>query len=147
MAVSKSAILDKIGVFASTACAIHCILSGFAMGLLSVLGATGFASGRVEFGFLVTAATFGLWAAISGFKKHGSWLPPFLFTFGMFMILWRTIVIDNHNLECLLGAHQHLHTPSVLSVAASIIGGSALVIFHIKNMKLAHDCSCKLHTA
>ena len=139
---SWSGILDKLGVFASTVCAVHCILSGFFMGLLSVLGATGFASSRVELGFLFSALILGLWAAISGFRKHHSWLPGSLFSFGMGMILWRTIVIDQHSLACMFEAHHHIHNPTPLSVSASVIGGTALVMFHIINIKLIHAKTC-----
>ncbi len=141
----RTLFFDRVGVFASSVCAIHCIVSGFAMSLLSVLGASGFASARVEIGFLSAALVFGMWAAISGFSKHRKIMPPLLFGAGITMILYRSVVIERLSFASFYDAHQHIHAPNSFSVGLSVIGGGLLIIFHIQNIKLSHNSTCKLH--
>jgi len=51
--------LDRIGAIASTICAVHCLLTGVAFGLLSVFGLGFIGSPEAEAGFIAFAVGVG----------------------------------------------------------------------------------------
>jgi len=105
--------VDRAGSIASSLCAIHCVLSGVAVSLLTSLGASFIASKSVENLFLLSAAIFGIWAVITGYKKHFSTLPGIIFVLGVGLL-----------------AFSHFGTHNWV---LSTVGGIVLVSFHIYN--------------
>lgn len=136
-----------MGTWASAACAVHCVLTGLAFGVLSAIGAGFMASREVEIGFGVLAVSFGIWAAVAGFRNHRSWLPPILLTLGLAALAVRFGLhfglFGNH--ICL---HDHHHSGLVVhqepnwELLASIVAGTFLIGFHVMNSKLSKRCHC-----
>src|SRR5690349_19257729 len=79
--------LDKIGACASAICAVHCVLTGAALGLLSVAGLSFLNDPWVERGFLASTALLGAWAMRHGLKRHGSWVPSVFFLIGLALVV------------------------------------------------------------
>lgn len=129
---------DRIGTWASSLCAVHCALSGFALGLLGTLGLGVIASGPVEIAFFATALFAGVFAVFSGYRKHRQVWPGMLFLAGLGFILFR------HLQEYWMhGGHaheHHHHHPETTWM--SILGGLLLVSFHIANLRLSHRATC-----
>jgi drug/metabolite transporter (DMT)-like permease len=110
--------LDRMGAFASGACAIHCLLSGLALGVLSVVGLGFLASGTSEIIFITVTLTVGSSAVYFGFRKHRSWAPAALYAVG---------------LSALVSSHLVLRHDSLLGTVVSVLAGLCFVSFHLVN--------------
>jgi hypothetical protein len=108
--------VDRAGSIASTLCAIHCVVSGVLLGVLSSIGAGFIASESVEILFLSLAALFGVWALVRGWLKHSSFFPAILFAFGIGLLVFAHIGSED--------SHQW---------GLSATGGVFLVLFHLLN--------------
>jgi hypothetical protein len=125
---------DRFGTWASAMCAVHCLLTGFALGLMSIVGLDFIGSPLTEAAFVLAAATLGSLAVYHGAKKHHSIVPALIFVGGM------AFVAGSH----FLFGHG---TPG--GAIMSIAGGLCLVSFHFVNFRLQHGCDCGncVHTA
>lgn len=137
MASRRHVSLDKVGAIASFVCAVHCLLTGVALGILSIVGLGFFASPWVDRTFISIAFLVGAAAAWHGYRKHGSTIPALMFVVGLAMVLWSRFGV----------AHDHGGTHSgglahTVGTVLSVIGGLLLVSFHIVNMRLQHKCRC-----
>ncbi|CAN5535626.1 hypothetical protein BH11ARM2_BH11ARM2_31520 [soil metagenome] len=117
---------DKLGQIAGTACAIHCAITGVALGVLSVVGLDFLGSETSEFFFIGITFCLGVWALVHGVRKHRSWVPAIVFISA---------------LTCIVGAHLVSHQ-SVPGVILSVVGGLGLVSFHILNQRYGKVCAC-----
>lgn len=124
--------LDKIGAYASAICAVHCVITGLALGLLSVAGLGFIGSPITEAAFYTTAIVVGIWALMHGMRRHKSYLPGAIFIFGMGCLFVSHFVFG----------HGRLGHPSVPGTVLSIAGGLSLVTFHVVNQRLANKCHC-----
>ncbi len=109
-----------MGSIASFACAIHCALSGVALGALSSAGFGFIGNPILEVLFIGSAVALGVWAAVRGYKIHHVWKPVALFLAGM-----SSIVL------------AHVSEPGWVF---SVIGGTLLIAFHWVNQRLTLSC-------
>lgn len=135
-------LLDRVGACASTLCAIHCLLTGAAMGLLAVSGLTFLTNPWVEGGFLTVAAVVGVTALWHGIRRHHSWIPATVFVAGIACIAISFLVGHGH----VGGSHSHdahHYHSSPLGTGLAVAGGLLVAAFHFVNQKLQHrKCSC-----
>lgn len=135
--------VDKLGRIAGTVCAVHCLLTGLALGLLSVVGLDFFGSETSEAIFVGTAFVLGLWAIVHGVRKHHSWIPGSFFVGGLTCIVVSHFVFHHAHSAGLSSA-----TPSsIASTVFSVAGGCCLVTFHWLNQRFAHRCGCDCRIA
>ncbi len=135
MSPKASAILDRVGVCASALCAVHCILTGLAMGFLAVAGLEFISEPIVEFAFVGTAFLVGGFAVFHGKRQHHSWLPASVFVAGLGSIV----------LSHFLGHGGHDGTRNLAGTILAVLGGLLIASFHIVNLKLQHKgCGCRL---
>ncbi|CAN5347131.1 MerC domain-containing protein [soil metagenome] len=118
---------DKFGTWASALCAVHCVLTGFALGLLSLVGLSFIGSPLTEALFIISAVGLGSLAVYHGNQKHHSIVPAVIFCTGMLFIL---------------SAHFVFHHESAGGAICSVLGGLTLISFHWVNLKLQRGCSC-----
>lgn len=124
---------DRVGAYASFACAVHCFLSSIALGVMSVVGLGFLGSPTVDVVFIVLAVSIGSFAVWSGYTKHKSWLPGGLFLTGLTMVIVSHFVLGHTHLE----AHPHARTAvDVFSDCLAVLGGLTLVSFHFVNSRL-----------
>lgn len=127
---------DKIGAVASAICAVHCLLTGIAFGLLSFVGLGFIGSVAAEVGFISVAVIVGAWAIYHGIKKHHSWIPAGIFVLGLVCIGLSHFAFPHvHSGE--VGANS-----SPFGTVFSVVGGLCLVSFHIVNLRMQRGCSC-----
>jgi hypothetical protein len=126
--------LDRLGAMASTICAVHCLLTGVALGLLSVLGLGFLGSLAAEYAFLAVAITIGAFAVWHGHKKHHSIVPALFFVVGLSCWLISHFVFG-HGHEA--GGHTN-----PFGTTFAVLGGLFIVSFHVINQRLAHRCGC-----
>lgn len=136
----RAKLLDRVGACASAVCAVHCILTGVALGLLSSLGLGFFGSLWVDIVFVLTAVIVGAVALRHGIKRHGSFVPALFYVLGLIAIVVAHFEDFSHGWP----VHQDHHHGSVPTVL-SIIGGSCFVLFHVLNLRLQHRCNCRVH--
>lgn len=127
---------DRIGVYASSACAVHCVLTGLAIGVLSSLGPSFFASEAMEYTFIGLAILAGSLAAWTGYRVHRKRYPVFILVIGFAMIIGKHFVFS--------AAHgyahgDHYHSADPGAVLMSVFGGLCLVGYHVLNSVLKHQ--------
>lgn len=130
---------DRLGAWASGLCAVHCLLTGVALGLLSVVGLGFMANPWVEIGFIGIAVVVGITAIVHGHRHHGSIVPAAIFVVGILLIAASHFVFGH-------GHESALHKPhpsSLWATATAVGGGTCLVLFHVVNQWLRHkSCGC-----
>lgn len=123
--------MDQIGVCASALCAVHCVLTGAAMGLLAFFGLEFLGNPVLEGAFFLVAILVGGWAVFHGIKKHHSRVPATVFVSGV------CLIVGAHLAEQPLG-HEHW-----LVTVLAALGGLSIASFHFLNLRFQHrNCSC-----
>lgn len=112
--------VDRWGAWVGTLCAIHCALSGFALGLLSWFGLSFIGSESTEIAFVASAVLLGGFAVFVGYRRHRSLLPTACFLTGLTSIGL---------------SHFGFGHGSVGGAVCSIMGGLFLVTFHVLNQR------------
>lgn len=135
--------LDRVGACASAVCAVHCVLTGIALGLLSSLGLGFFGNIWVDVAFVGTAVVVGGLALWHGIKRHGSPIPALFYVGGLISLIVAHFKDFSHGWP-VHTEHQHGPVTTILS----IVGGACFVLFHILNLRLQHNhtsnCSCTI---
>lgn len=115
--------LDRIGITATSLCALHCILLPVLLPALPLLGLSFLADHAWEHVFLVITAILGTFALFSGFKKYHKRLYPFYLLFIGVFIYW-----IKHDFS------EELQPYFIL------LGASLIVAAHVINLKLCNSC-------
>jgi hypothetical protein len=115
--------LDRIGITATSLCALHCILLPVLLPALPLLGLSFLADHAWEHTFLLITAILGSVALFSGFKKYHRRLYPFYLLFLGIGIYWI----------------KHDFSEAVQPYFI-FIGASLIVAAHIINLKLCNSC-------
>lgn len=115
--------LDRIGIAATSLCALHCILLPILLPALPLLGLTFLADHTWEHVFLIATAVLGTFALFSGFKRYHKRLYPFYLLYLGVAVYWIK------------------HDFSEEFEPFFIIGGAFLIVMaHFINMKLCNSC-------
>ncbi|MBI1757556.1 MAG: MerC domain-containing protein [Fimbriimonas ginsengisoli] len=128
--------LDKVGACASAVCAVHCLLTGLALGLLSVVGFGFLGSLTADIAFLGVALSVGLLAVFHGIRRHHSLVPASVFVGGLVFIVLGHFVLPHPR------TGEAPTALGFLSTAFSVLGGLCLVSFHIVNLWLQRHGGC-----
>ena len=115
--------LDRIGITATSLCALHCILLPILLPVLPLLGLSFLADHTWEHIFLLLTAALGTIALFSGFKRYHKKLYPFYLLYLGVAIYWL-----KHDFS------------SEVEPLFIIIGASLIVAAHFINIKLCHRC-------
>ena len=119
-------LLDRIGIAATSLCALHCILLPVLLPALPLLGLSFLADHTWEHIFLLLTALLGTIALFSGFRKYHRKLYPFYLLYLGVAIYWL----------------KHDFSPS-LEPLFIIAGAGLIVAAHFINLKLCNSCkSC-----
>jgi hypothetical protein len=117
----------KLAAYAGAICAVHCVLTGLALGLLSVVGLGFLANPAVEASFLSIAVILGLWALWHGVSRHHSWAPALVFVAGLGFIAAAHFLFG-----------RGLHEGDPWAVACAALGGLLIGAFQLVNLKMQH---------
>jgi len=115
--------LDRIGITATSLCALHCILLPVLLPALPLLGLSFLADHAWEHFFLIITAVLGTFALFSGFRKYHRRLYPFYLLFLGVSIYW-----IKHDFS------------EALEPYFIIVGASLIVAAHVINIKLCNNC-------
>lgn len=121
--------LDRIGIAATSLCALHCILLPILLPALPLLGLSFLADHTWEHVFLIATAMLGTVALFSGFKRYHRKLYPFYLLYLGVALYWI----------------KHDFSPDYEPFF--IISGALLIVgAHFINMKLCNSCrQCTEH--
>ena len=121
--------LDRIGITATSLCALHCILLPVILPALPLLGIGFLADHMWEHVFLIVTAVLGTIAMFSGFKRYHKKLYPFYLLMLGVVIYWQ-----KHDFS------------EALQPFFIMIGATLIVAAHIINIKLCNSCKqCSEH--
>ena len=115
--------LDKIGITATSLCALHCILLPVMLPVLPLMGLSFLADHTWEHIFLLMTATLGTIALFSGFKRYHKRFYPFYLLYLGVALYWIK------------------HDFSEAVEVYFIVGGASLIVAaHFINIKLCNSC-------
>lgn len=121
--------LDRIGIAATSLCALHCILLPILLPALPLLGLSFLADHTWEHVFLIITAVLGTIALFAGFKKYHKRLYPFYLLYLGVAVYWI----------------KHDFSPEYQPYFI-VIGALLIVAAHFVNMKLCNSCrQCSDH--
>ena len=118
--------LDRIGIAASVACAIHCAAFPMLAVLLPVFGARGFGHPGVEWILLTTSFAVGSTSVVrSAVHIHRRWEPVALFSTGIVVLLLKRTLAEGTRVE----------------LPVAVIGACLLILAHAGNIVACRRCA------
>ena len=110
---------DKLGICASVACLVHCLIVPFLLIIGFDVTLYSLDQEWIEMGFIFSSLLIGIYAFIKGFLSHRQHFVPVLFLAG-FLLLVNGEKVAN----------------TLLAVILSVIGALIIVYAHFQNLKL-----------
>jgi hypothetical protein len=124
---------DRLGAFASLACALHCASWPILLVLLPTLGGTFLGSESFERGFVLGATVLALSTLAWGYARHRNASALLLLLPGLALV-W-------------FGSFGPFHHQLLPHAALMSVGGLCIAAAHLRNLRLArphrHDSSCR----
>jgi hypothetical protein len=117
-------VLDKIGIAATSLCAIHCLLLPLMLPLFPLIGVSFLGQDSFETGFLAMTMVLGFLAIYSGYKRYHNRLYPFALLFLGGFIYWQKDLFGD-----------------AIEPFTVMFGASLVVAAHLINIKLCRRCS------
>ncbi len=115
--------LDRLGITATSLCALHCILLPVILPALPLFGLSFLADHAWEHVFLLITGVLGSYAVLSGFKRYHRRLYPFYLLLVGIAVYWM----------------KHDFSEEVQPYMI-VIGASFIVAAHIINLRLCNSC-------
>lgn len=124
-------IIDKVGMFSSATCAVHCMLLPFLITILPLYGLSFIVNETFEVIMLMASITLAILSLCLGYKTHKNKKMFFLFSAGISLLL--------------LGRFAHENDWGFSSLVILFIGGLLISGSHFVNNKLCKSCnSCSM---
>ncbi|MDX1920225.1 MAG: MerC domain-containing protein [Candidatus Caenarcaniphilales bacterium] len=138
----KDSAMDKLGLWSSLICSIHCLATPIVLGIFfSLKVSTSMIEGweSIDLICLFLAPIFAWFSLKHGLNQHGSAWPSGIFSFGfVFLLLGVYSFSGDHHLVHTEGAGEHM-THSYLM----IIGGILVAVSHTLNLYLSRSSAPK----
>lgn len=125
---------DRVGMWASLLCAVHCALLPLALAALPALGLTAFDVIDIDGALAIVATLLGIAMMLLGYRRHRSRWGWALLIPGLILI-W-------------LNTFTHLHDHSISHAVMMCLGGLMIASAHFLNVRLGqscHDRHCDAH--
>ncbi|WP_166425319.1 MerC domain-containing protein [Paraglaciecola sp. 20A4] len=128
--IQEKSLLDRLGIWASSLCAVHCLALPILIPLLPLIGASFFAEDWFERIILSLSMIVGFWALLSGFYRYHRRIYP------LYSLMLGGIIYWNKDM------FGESYEPFTIAVGAMLIVGA-----HVVNLKLCKSChSCDTET-
>lgn len=115
---------DRIGMFGSLLCAIHCALLPIALAVLPTLGLGAFSLIDIDQAFAIFATLLGVTTLSFGFRRHRAF-HAWVFLIPGLVLVW-------------LATFTTLHDHSLGHVLMMVAGGASMATAHFVNLRLTH---------
>lgn len=116
--------LDRLGITASTLCAIHCAALPFVITVLPLWGMGFLASEAVEITMIAVSLILGVWSLSSAYRRQHQRIAPILVLILGFVCI----------------ALGHFSGVEVLEPVLIPLGGFTLAAAHVINLRLLKTC-------
>ena len=117
-------IMDRVGIWTSSLCALHCLLLPILITVLPFVSASFFAEAWFEKTILSLSMIIGFWALLTGFYRYHRQLYPLCSLLLGGLIYW--------NKDMFGEAYEPL----------TVVSGALLIVAaHVINIKLCKSCS------
>lgn len=143
--VNKREILDKVAIFLSATCAVHCLLTPIAIIALPIVASSIFANANFHLWMLYLILPSTGIAIFLGCKDHKDKKVILFSSAGLLILIGSTIYQLNLQSDsgicviCASGGHSLLNP----LVWINILGGAFLITAHVRNFKLCRINKCK----
>jgi hypothetical protein len=124
---------DRLGLFGSVLCALHCALLPVLIALLPTLGLGGASLIDFDQAFTVFATLLGLTTLSLGYRRHRAFHAWMVLIPGLALVWW--------------GSFFGLHDHSLAHVGVMVAGGSAIAAAHLINLRLGHAATSRAFAA
>jgi hypothetical protein len=125
-------VLDRLGMSASLACAVHCAVLPLLLAALPAIGLAWLDSAWVDWTMVALAAVIALRAHRGGFRLHRSCLPSAVAVAGLLAIVTTICLLKGS------ASHHHVQASGAVVVASS----------HFLNRHLCRNCkACSTATS
>jgi MerC mercury resistance protein len=121
--MQKKSLADKLGIFFSSLCAVHCLILPILILNSGHFLAKYINNQFVEKGFIIICLSIAAFSFFRYRKVHGNSIPILLLSIAVLFLIGSTF-LNNLTFE----------------IIASVIGSSALIFGHIINMRLSRYC-------
>lgn len=121
---AKKSIMDRVGIWTSSLCALHCLLLPILIPLLPFVGASFFAQDWFEKTILSLSMIIGFWALLSGFYRYHRQLYP------LYSLLLGGLIYWNKDM------FGEAYEPFTIGFGAVLI-----IAAHVANVKLCKSCN------
>lgn len=115
---------DRIGMFGSLLCAVHCALLPLVVAILPTLGLGAFALVDIDQAFTVFATLLGVTTLSYGYRRHRAF-HAWVFLVPGLALVW-------------LASFTSLHDHSLWHVLMMVAGGASMATAHFVNLRLTH---------
>lgn len=115
---------DRIGMFGSVLCAVHCALLPLLVAVLPTLGLGAFSLIDIDQAFTVFATLLGVTTLSVGFRRHRAF-HAWMFLIPGLVLVW-------------LASFSPLHDHSIWHVLMMVAGGASMATAHFVNLRLTH---------
>lgn len=122
---------DRIGMFGSLLCAIHCALLPLVIAVLPTLGLGAFSLIDIDQAFTVFATLLGVTTLGVGFRRHRAFRAWAFLVPGL-VLVW-------------LASFTALHDHSFWHVMMMVAGGASMATAHFVNLRLTHRLARSRH--
>ena len=120
--------LDKVGVIASCACALHCTLAPLVVAVLPLLGLRFLVDERTEWIFVGTSILIGVASLLPSYLRHRRTRPLSMFALGLCFILTARLILEGN---------------LAVEIPILILGALFVSLSHLINRKFCQSCvSC-----
>lgn len=116
-----SPLVDRLGVMASTACAVHCALVALLPAILATAGLSALLGEEAEWGFVLAAATLGGVAMVTTWRRHKRVGPVPAFAVGIAGLLAARFMEE-----------AGIEGPGT---AVAVVSGGLLVLGHLLSLR------------
>lgn len=123
------ALADRVGMFGSLLCALHCALMPLLFAVLPALGLGVLGNGDLDQMFTVFATVLGLTALGFGYRRHRGFQALALLLPGL-VLVWA-------------GSFGPLHTHSLMHLLVMMPGGLLVTAAHFVNLRLTHAAAAR----
>ena len=115
---------DRVGMWASFLCAVHCALLPLAMAVLPTLGLSVVGRVDIDQAFVVFATVLAIVSLAVGYRRHRAFLAWLLLAPGL-VLVWAN-------------AFSPLHDHSLWHAVMMAAGGLLIAVAHLVNYRLSH---------
>lgn len=133
-------LIDRVGTWASSLCALHCCAMPFLIGVLPILGVSFLATNEFEWTMIAIAGVLGGYGAYAGFRFHQRLAAIALFTIGILTLISNRIVIAATTTEACCVLHAAPEEGLPFQVFPAVVGGLLVASSHVVNHHLCKNC-------